>query len=44
MDLRWGMIVEYAPLFVDGAIMTLVITFFAVIVGTLIGLLSLIHI
>lgn len=38
MDFRWGMIVEYAPLFVDGIKMTIGITLIAVVLGTLIGL------
>lgn len=38
MDMRWGMIVEYAPLFIDGVKMTLGITVVAVVFGTLIGL------
>ncbi|MCL6262764.1 MULTISPECIES: amino acid ABC transporter permease [Craterilacuibacter] len=38
MEMRWGMIVEYAPLFIDGAVMTLVITLIAVVFGSLIGL------
>ena len=38
MDFRWGKIAEYAPLFIDGVQMTLLITVFAVVMGTLIGL------
>ncbi len=38
MDFRWGMIAEYAPLFIDGIKMTLGITVIAVVLGTLIGL------
>jgi polar amino acid transport system permease protein len=38
MDFRWGMIAEYAPLFVEGAKMTVGITLVAVVLGTLIGL------
>ena len=38
MDFRFSMIVEYAPLFIDGVKMTLGITVIAVVLGTLIGL------
>ncbi|GGY22605.1 amino acid ABC transporter permease [Paludibacterium paludis] len=38
MDLRWSIISEYMPLFVDGLKMTLGITVVAVVLGTLIGL------
>lgn len=38
MDFRWGMIAEYAPLFVEGVKMTVGITLIAVVLGTLIGL------
>ncbi|MEQ6292516.1 amino acid ABC transporter permease [Vogesella sp. GCM10023246] len=38
MDFRWGMIAEYAPLFIDGVKMTMGITVIAVVFGTLIGL------
>lgn len=38
MDFRWGMIVDYAPLFIEGVKMTVGITLVAVVLGTLIGL------
>jgi polar amino acid transport system permease protein len=38
MDFRWGIVVEYLPLFVDGLEMTLLMTLLAVFMGTLIGL------
>ncbi len=38
MDLRWGIITEYMPLFVDGLKMTIGMTILAVVFGTLIGL------
>lgn len=34
MDFRFSMIVEYAPLFIDGVKMTLGITVIAVVLGT----------
>ena len=38
MDFRFAMITEYAPLFISGLKMTLVITLISVVLGTLIGL------
>ena len=38
MNFQWGMIAEYAPLFIEGVKMTVGITLIAVVLGTLIGL------
>jgi polar amino acid transport system permease protein len=39
MHFRWGIIIEYMPLFITGAKMTLIITVLSVMMGTVIGLL-----
>jgi len=38
MDFRWGIVVEYMPLFIDGIKMTLLMTVLSVCMGTMIGL------
>ncbi|MBB5017487.1 polar amino acid transport system permease protein [Chitinivorax tropicus] len=40
VDFRWRILVEYAPLFMDGIRMTLMVTVIGVVMGTVLGLMS----